>query len=293
MTAKRTPDPQASPENRPILAMVYDFDGTLSPGNMQEYAFIKRLRQQPEEFWKKCKAYAQAHEADKILSYLCTMIDESSKNDEVRITREDFVRDGREIELFPGVEEWFGRVNAYAADKGFEAEHYIISSGLSEMIEGTSIHQQFKAVYACKFAYDKHGVAKWPALAVNYTEKTQYLFRINKGALDVKDDRQINEFISESDRRVPFRQMIYIGDGATDVPCMKLVKENGGHSIAVYRPEADSIEAQRLIGQRRVNFIAPADYTAGQKLSDIVTLIVDKLYAEKELGKLAGVPQNR
>ena len=171
---------------------------------------------------------AEKHEMDQILAYMYITLEEAHKA-EVPVRRGDFRNFGAKIKLFPGVSDWFGRINAYAKSKGVRIDHFVISSGVKEMVEGTKIFKQFKKVYASGFIYDHNGVARWPALAINYTTKTQYLFRINKGSLDVHDNSIINKFVPKEQRPIPFENMIFVGDGETDIPCMRLVRDQGGH----------------------------------------------------------------
>lgn len=270
------------------VALVYDFDGTLSPGNMQEYDFIPSVGKKNEEFWTLSNEKARKEDADPILVYLWNMIREAQIN-EIPVRREDFLRSGRKIKLFDGVKEWFARINAYAASKGIVTEHYINSSGIKEMIEGTEIAHEFKHIYACSFLYDANGVAVWPGVAVNYTNKTQFMFKINKGIEEVYDSHRINKFVPEDQRPVPFRHIIYFGDGTTDIPCMKLVREKGGHSIAVYNPDerAEKQEAmQALIDENRVSYVCGADYREGSRLDELARRIMDKIHADLLLGEL-------
>lgn len=261
----------------PIFALMYDFDHTLSPKDMQEYAFIPGIGMTPKEFWTECNDMAKRNRMDQILAYMYVMRKEA--RGKLLITRETLRELGRDVKLFDGVDSWFNRVNAYAAKLGMQAEHYIISSGLKEIIEGTSIAGEFKEIYAAEFCYDEDNVPCWPAMAVNYTSKTQFLFRINKGVLDVTEDNELNEYMPEQKRRVPFRNMIYIGDGLTDVPCMKLVRVNGGHSIAVYHDEKRDVVNPMLL-QGRVNYIARADYSKGSELEKTVFAVLDKAAAD-------------
>ena len=216
------------------MAICYDFDGTLSPGNMQEYGFIKELGVTPEEFWDRSNTLAKIKKADDILAYMKVTIDESKKRN-LPITREDFMEYGKNIKLYKGVEEWFDRINKYARSKGVKIEHYIISSGLKEMLEGSPIANKFTEIFASSFMYDEDGAAVWPAIVLNYTSKTQYMFRINKGCLDVTDTEGVNKHVEKSCRPMPFENMIYIGDGDTDVPCMAMLNKAGGHTLAVYK----------------------------------------------------------
>lgn len=261
-------------EKMPVVAMMYDFDKTLSTKDMQEYSFIPKLGLTAQEFWAQSNALAKEQKMDRILSYMYMMV-RMSKDKHQPIRREDFVALGKKIQLYPGVEDWFARINAFGLEQGVRVEHYLISSGLKEIVEGCSIFDQFKEVYASEFLYDENGVAVWPKLAVNYTAKTQFLFRINKGVLDISNDLDLNRSIPDELRPVPFRNMIYIGDGLTDVPCMKLVKLNRGQSLAVYKKEKAT--GYSLLTDKRVDLIAPADYREGKKLDKLVKMILQKM----------------
>lgn len=262
------------------MVIAYDFDGTLAPGNMQEYDFIPALKMRSEAFWKSVNEIAQQHEMDQILAYMWTMLREADKAS-ICVHKSAFRDFGKNITLFPGVADWFDRINAYAKRKGIRLEHFIISSGIREMIEGTPIYKEFKKVYASGFMYDHNGVACWPALAVNYTTKTQYLFRINKGSLDVHDNSVINKFVPKDKRPVPFENMIFIGDGETDIPCMRLVKDQGGHSIAVYNGNKKGVKdfARQLVEEGRATLAAPADFQEGATIDACVKAIIDKVEA--------------
>jgi len=260
---------------KPIAAIMYDFDKTLSTKDMQEYAFIPGIGMTAEKFWGECNKLTEKNNMDQILSYMYVMLTEA--RGKKLLNREEFNKLGRSVELCPGVETWFERINKYGESIGVQVEHYIISSGIKEIIEGTPIAKYFKKIYAAEFLYDEHNVPVWPAMAVNYTSKTQFLFRINKGVLDVTEHRELNTYTADHNRRIPFSNMIYIGDGYTDVPCMKLTKVNGGHSIAVYSGENDS--AKSIMEEGRVDYIAKADYTKGSKLENTVFAILDLVKA--------------
>ena len=220
-------------ENKPIIALIYDFDKTLCTTDMQNYSFIPNLGLKPEEFWAKCTELSDKTNCERILSYMYTMISESRRAG-VKLTREYLNSLGKDIIYFPGVETWFKRINKIGEELGFQVEHYIVSSGTKEIIEGASIFNEFKAVYGCEFMYDeKTKEPIWPSLAINYTAKTQFFYRIAKGALNQTDDNGVNEKVIG--RRVPYTNMIYFGDGMTDIPAMILTKNNGGTSIAVYQ----------------------------------------------------------
>ncbi|MBQ9720548.1 MAG: haloacid dehalogenase-like hydrolase, partial [Oscillospiraceae bacterium] len=218
----------------PIVALIYDFDKTLSPRDMEEYSFLPGIKVVPDIFWGKCAEFAREHDMDGILTYMYLM--KKMASGEMELTKEKLIALGRDVAFFPGVQSWFDRINAIGRACGVTVEHYIISSGLTEIIRGSDIGRHFKAIFAASFCYDGDGRAVWPSTAVNYTSKTQYLFRINKGILDVTNDRDLNAFTPEYMRRVPFSNMIYVGDGLTDVPCMKMTKQKGGYSIAVHAP---------------------------------------------------------
>jgi len=254
---------------------MYDFDKTLCTKDMQEYTFIPSISESAKSFWTKTDEIAKQEKMDPILTYMYLMI-RMSKDKHNPISRDVFVNAGKDIKLFPGVITWFDRINEFGDAHGVQVEHYIISSGLREIIEGSPIADRFKEIYACEFHYDENGAADWPKMAVNYTNKTQFLFRINKGMLNLGDTGNINAFTPEDERRVPFRNMIYIGDGMTDVPCMKLVNLNGGVSIAVYQgKKKDTVRA--LLKDKRVNYIAKADYDEGKELEGLVQDVIIKM----------------
>ncbi len=274
------------------IAIAYDFDGTLAPGNMQEHNFLPALGIKPRTFWANAKKKAKEHDMDEILAYMQLTIDEA-KNKNLPIRKTDFINYGKRIEFFEGVESYFDRINAYAKTKGLIIEHYIISSGLREFVKGTKISKYFKNIFASGFEYDASGVAIWPALAVNYTSKTQCLFRINKGINNSYDNLDINKFMPDNERPIPFERMIYLGDGETDVPAMKMIKYQGGKAVAVYNPKMRAKKGRKspkqiceeLIAQDRADYIAPANYQEGSELDKILKLIIDKISAEIELGR--------
>ena len=271
-------------DNKFTIALIYDFDGTLAAGNMQEYDFIPAIGKSNIEFWNEANHLAEEQDADQILTYMAVMIREAHAKG-LSLRREAFQESGKKVALYPGVEEWFDRINAYAEACGVQVLHYINSSGLKEIIEGTSIADKFRKIYACSFLYNVDGIAYWPGVAVNYTNKTQFIFKINKGVESVYDTKQVNKFMEEKQRPVPFSRMIYVGDGTTDIPCMKLVKNFGGHSIAVYNPKdkAKRSEMNTLIRDNRVNHVCPADYSEGKEMDTVVKAIIDKCVADYKL----------
>lgn len=257
-----------------ILAMCYDFDKTLSPDDMQAQGYIQSLGCGVKEFWEESNGLAQNNEMDQNLAYMYLMA--TKARGKVLFTRDTLRQAGGKVQLFPGVETWFDRVNDYAQKQGIIIEHYIISSGLKEMIEGTSIANKFKKIYASSFYFDETNVAVWPAQAVNYTNKTQFLFRIEKGILDI-NDQGVNDYYKPNDFRVPFRNMVYIGDSATDIPCMKLVNSNDGHSIGVYNSETkDKSKVFKMLEENRIKYFVPADYSEGSELEQLVKSIIDR-----------------
>lgn len=259
----------------PIVAILYDFDKTLCTTDMQDYAFIPSLGMTPEAFWSRANQFGQSNRIDSVLAYMYMMLRESERRNRP-FKRADLVEKGRDIILFPGVPGWFARMNAFGEELGLQVEHYVISSGLREIIEGSVISGAFKEIYASEFYYDASGVPVWPKLAVNFTAKTQFVYRINKGILDVSNDRDLNASMPDDHKRVPFRNMIYIGDGLSDVPCMKLMRIYGGQAIAVYQEDSRQ-SVEELLAKGRVDFIFPADYRPDTALESTVKNIIRKI----------------
>ena len=263
-------------EDRPVIAICYDFDKTLSPYDMQEQGFIQSVGCIPQDFWTESNGLAANNDMDQNLAYMLKMTKESEGN--VILNKKALYDYGAQIKLFPGVETWFDRIKKYGQKRGVIIEHYIISSGLKEMIEGTSIAQSgaFEKIYASSFYYNDRGVAIWPAQVVNFTNKTQYLFRIEKGVLDINDPA-VNDHFEPADLRVPFRNMIYIGDSDTDIPCMKLVSLFGGHSIGVFNAGTkDKTKVFKMMKDNRIKYFASTDYSEGSELEQIVKAIINK-----------------
>lgn len=266
-------------------AVVYDFDGTLSQGNCAEHGLMNSIGiTDVAEFWNEVKRKNKKRDGDEILTYLGELAlraRESKAQEQLSI--ENLRTHGAGIPLFPGVEDWFGEINRFASDQGIALSHYIISSGLEEMIRGTAISDEFKKIFGCRYHYDKDTYdAKWPSLAINYTTKTQYLFRINKGVENSWDNETINQYIDPSDRAFPFDRMIYLGDGDTDIPSMKMVKEQGGCSLAVFDPDKwqqprTREKIEKLISENRVNYVVAGDYRTGSQL-DVTIRGVLRLY---------------
>jgi len=263
------------------IAVVYDFDGTLSPQPMQEYTVLPKIGVEPAAFWGQVNREARETASDPMLVYMRHII-EALERHKVDVKRRDFAAMARAIKYFPGVETWFPRMNAYvrAASRGrVKLRHYLISAGQKEILDGASIRRHFRRIYASEYHFNHHGVATFPKLLVTDTLKTQFLFRINKGREAIQES--INEHMPESERPIPFDNMIYLGDGMTDVPSMALTKKNGGHTVAVFDPAAGKGKAigRKLLEAGRVDFVAKADYRKGSKLSRRVELLLDAIVA--------------
>ncbi len=269
-------------------AIVYDFDGTLAPGNIQEHSLLPHyLGTDKEAFWAEVKSRQARHDADQILVYLQLLL-ELARSKEKRLSSRVLEEQGAKTPFFEGVEGWFARINAHAAAAGLCLEHYIVSSGNEEMIRGCAIAPHFKQIFACKYIYNEAGEAIWPGSAVNYTTKTQYLFRINKGVETHADDESVNRWVAPGDRPIPFERMLYLGDGDTDIPSMKMVRHQGGHSVAVFDPQkwADQAskdgpqtreKAYKLIAEDRADFVVPADYQDGSQLDVTVKGLLGRI----------------
>ena len=265
------------------LALIYDFDKTLSPKDMQEFHLINSLGyKNVVDFWNECAKETNKNNIDSILSYMLLM--KKSCNS---LSKKDLHNEGKYIKLYKGVDTWFKRINDYGKKHNIIVEHYIISSGVKEMIEGTKIAKEFKKIYACSFAYDEKGIAIWPARVVNYTTKTQYLFRINKGVLDEKNDFDLNRSTPEDEKYIPFSNMVYFGDGLTDVPSMKVVQQNGGYTVAIYGDlKAKKALALELKKDKRANFAFEADYSKDSKIEQAIKGIIESLEAKNRLEEL-------
>ncbi len=264
-----------------IMAIMYDFDKTLSTTDMQNYNFIPNLGLTPQEFWGATTEFTDKTGVERILSYMYMMIYEAKKKG-IKLTREYLEKCGANIKFFPGVTTWFKRINEYGASKGVNVEHYLVSSGTKEIIDGCAIIKEFTAAYGCEYYYDETGEAVWPKMAINYTQKTQFFFRIAKGIIDTSNDQGVNEKTKKL--RIPYHNIVYMGDGMTDIACMTLVKKNGGESIALY-PEKEIDKVKHIYEEGRVSFICRADYSSGSDLEKVVKLIIDKIATVSEMSK--------
>lgn len=266
------------------IALIYDFDGTLAKGNLPEHKLFPKLGIDKEKFWQEADAIKTKHDSDAVLAYMHLLV-QKAREKNTELSKEMLAQAGEDIKLFSGVKDWFDRINKFS-DKDYEIKHYIISSGLHEIIETTPIGQEFKKIFACKYLYDEAGKILGPAVAINYTTKTQYLFRINKGILNHYDDKGLNTWMKMDERPVPFRRMIYLGDGDTDIPAMKMVRHNAGTSIGIF-DQADWTDKKhqkkiyKLISEDRVSYVAPADYSDGSQLDIIVKGVLDRIISEK------------
>lgn len=271
--------------DRPVLAICYDFDKTLSPDDMQAQGYIQAVGYEKKSlFWEKSNEIAEKNDMDQNLAYMYMMKDSAAGK--VLFTRETLMEYGAKVSLFPGVLEWFSRVRKYGEEKGVIVEHYIISSGLKEMIEATPVANEFKKIYASSFYYNEKGEAVWPAQVVNYTNKTQFLFRIEKGVLDINDSG-VNDFFAPEDMRVPFRNIVYIGDSDTDIPCMKLVNSYGGHSIGVFSADTkDKTKVYKMMRDNRIKYFAETDYSEGTSIDKLIKAIIDRTASNEILENL-------
>ena len=271
-------------EELPVIAICCDFDKTLTPDDMQAQGFIQSVGYDVPEFWKESNGLAENNDMDQNLAYMFKMME--AAEGQVLFTKDSLKRYGAQVRLFPGVESWFQRIRKYGEEHGVIVEHYIISSGLKEMIEGTTIANEFEKIYASSFLYNEKGVAKWPTQVVNYTNKTQFLFRIEKGVLDI-NDLGVNEAFAPENIRVPFRNMVYIGDSDTDIPCMKVVNSNGGYSIGVYNADIqDKAKVYKMMREGRIRYFAPSDYSEGSQLDELVKAIIDRTVTNEKLEEI-------
>lgn len=268
------------------IAFMYDFDETLSHGYMQDHSLIPLLGFNVGEFWTKVNEFGREKNMDNVLAYLYKIVEYAEERN-VDISKERLMELGKGIRYFDGVLTWFDRINNFGKSLGLNIEHYIISSGMKEIIEGTEIVDKFKKIFACSYLYDKNGKPKWPCIAINYTNKTQYLFRIRKNQMEDLNSSGVNEYLEEVNK-LPYKNMFYFGDGMTDVPCMKLLKSKGGNSFAVFDPTSDRAKntSEKLFRDKRVDFIAPADYQEGSDLEKIVKSLLIKLSEENKIAQI-------
>jgi len=269
------------------IALVYDFDGTLSPQPMQEYTVLPELGEDPVAFWNECEKQAEEHNADSMLTYMRLLIEKMDSSRQ-HLNKKALRELAKDIKYFPGVESWFDRINEHireVSDGKIKVEHYIISAGLKEILDGIKIRQHFQGMFASEYYFDADEVAKFPTIVINDTSKVQYLFRINKGIVDI--NQSINDYMPEDERPIPFSNIIYIGDGLTDVPCMTVTKNNGGYAVAVHKPDSDKSLSgcQKLAQGNRIDYFAPADYTKGRILEKRIMLLLDLIVSNIKVEK--------
>ena len=271
------------------VAICYDFDGTLSPFDFFGDDFLSSLGINQMQFWRECDEQAKMHRADPILIRMKLLLD-MTRNKEAQITKKALADFGKNIQLYPGLEEWFDRINEYGWTNKIMVEHYLISSGIKEMIEGSVIQENFKNIFASSYVFDEQGVAIWPAMAVNYMTKTQFLLRINKGITDISNPRSIYSYQPVNQTPIPFSRIIYVGDGSADIPCMQLVKDRGGHSIVVYAPRHcyKKEGAEVLVGDGLASFMATADYRKGKSLDKLIKSVLKSIAMKQKLEDLEG-----
>ena len=248
---------------------------------MQEYTVLPELDLSPGAFWEECQTEARKYKADAMLTYM-RLLTEKIEAKQTHLNKKKLRDLAKGIRYFPGVATWFDRINGHVKNTSagkVKIKHYIISAGLKEILEGISIRRHFAQMYASEYFFDHHDAARFPTVVINDTSKTQYIFRINKGIEDI--NRSINEYMPESERPIPFANMLYIGDGLTDVPCMTVTKNNGGFAVAVHKPRNHESLAvcRKLARANRIDYFAPADYRAGKTLERRVKLILDVIVA--------------
>ncbi len=263
-----------------VIALVFDFDGTLTPQPMQEYTVLPQIGiEKGEEFWDAVTKEALRTGGEEIVTYMRLMI-EMSKHKRYPVTPKVLRSLAKNINYYPGVKPFFKRIGNYVKtqlDEDVELRHYIISAGLKEIISGASIAQHFHKIFASEYYYNEYGEATFPKVVVNDTVKTQFIFRINKGKESLHEN--INLHMPMALRPIPFQNILYIGDGLTDVPCMTVIRKNGGYAIAVYRPNdwKGLRTCKELLKAERVNFIAEADYRNNNQLDRLVKLLLNNI----------------
>ncbi len=278
----------SAPQN--IIGLVYDYDQTLSPTYMQDDVMFPHFGINPASFWKKCQALVAEEGYDNELAYLKALLDYLNFD---RPTNAQLRELGRNLRFYPGVPEMFGELEALLTPAhramDIRLEHYIVSSGLKALIDGSRLASHMTGIFGCEFAEDEQGRITFPKRVISHTQKTQYLFRINKGLTDPSQD--VNDHMPPSLRRIPFPNMIYLGDGPTDVPCFTVVRQYGGQAIAVYNTEDVTRASFRKCYQlsthaNRVKHIAPSDFRAGSHLrlllEEMIAEVADRMLADRK-----------
>jgi len=265
---------------KPIVAIMYDFDKTLSVTDMQNFSFIPNLGLTPDEFWGETGRFAKENKVESTLSYMYVMLDLAKKKN-IKITKEYLNECGKNIEFFPGVLTWFDRINKYGDEHGVTVEHYLVSSGTKEIVEGCKIYPFFKKAWGCEFFFNENGEPVWPKHAINYTLKTQFFYRITKGVSDDTDDASVNA--KSAKLRVKPENIIYCGDGMTDIPCMILVHERRGTSIALYSEKTKKAVVDQIYNDKRCDYIAQADYRENGDMETIIKLVIQKIELNEQM----------
>tara|TARA_Y100000287_G_C14160547_1_gene324476 strand:- start:17 stop:847 length:831 start_codon:yes stop_codon:yes gene_type:complete len=262
------------------IALVYDFDGTLTPKTMQEYTIIPRLKLNSEKFWSDILNEANSTEGEVMMIYMRQLITHAESLN-LKITKDEFKLMASKIKYFKGVNNWFDNINNYIkkSHHKINVAHYVISAGHHEILEATSIRDKLTNVFGSQYYFNSDGHATFPKNVVTDTAKTQFLFRINKGKEKISDS--INSHMPENHRPIPFENMIYIGDGLTDVPSMALIKKQNGHAVSVYPKGSKQQQkvSNDLLQAKRVDFIAEANYTKGSILYKRICLLIDMISA--------------
>ncbi|MEZ5301065.1 MAG: haloacid dehalogenase-like hydrolase [Verrucomicrobiales bacterium] len=282
------------PQN--IIGIVYDYDQTLSPKYMQDEVLFPRFGINPDSFWKRCRELVDDQGFDGELAYLKALLDYLSLD---RPSNKELEELGKDLHFYKGLPEMFTEINKVLTPAheavGIKIEHYIVSSGMKALIDGCALKPFFKAIFGCEFAEDENGRISFPKRVISHTQKTQYLFRISKGLL--APDQDVNDHMPPEQRPIPFPNMIYLGDGPTDVPCFTVMRQYGGYCIAVYNPDDESRRSFRKCYQltahaNRVRHIAPSDYRPGSHLrllleemvGEIANRIMERRHAEAKEG---------
>lgn len=273
------------------IGLIYDYDQTLSPNYMQDEVLFPHFGINPTQFWKKSRELVDSEGYDGELAYLKALLDYLAMD---RPTNADLRRLGGNLKFYPGLPALFEELNVVLTDQhcmlGIKVEHYIVSSGLKALLDGSQLAPHVKKIFGCEFGEDADGRITFPKRVISHTTKTQYLFRINKGMLEPNED--VNDHMAPELRPIPFQNMIYVGDGPTDVPCFTLMKKYGGHALAVYNPTETNRSSFKKCYQLsaladRVKHIAPADYRPGSHLrlllEEMVTEIADGIVRRHRL----------
>lgn len=274
-------------KQKTTIGIIYDFDKTLSINDMQTFGLLKDLGfDDPDKFWKMTNSFASKYNMDPTLSFMYVFLDVARKQGK-KITEEYLESMGKNIKFFPGLEngEFFDKITEFASSHNVNLLHYVISSGNREIIKGTNIFNKFSKVFACEYLFDSAGEAIFPKVAINFTNKTQFLFRISKGTFNIADSSEVNKEMKDEDRAIPLTNIIYIADGTTDIPCMKVVDEKGGTSIAVYPDNTDNDQAVKIFSEGRASFIEKADYRETSNLYKLLCAIIEKVRLEDLLHK--------